>query len=317
MSISVRSFGDGASLFQLEAGGVCAHVTNYGAAFVSLIHPDGTDVVLGFDDVSGYVNDTAFVGVIVGRYGNRIAHGRLRLNGETWELPCNDGPHHIHGGPDGFGKRFWDAKIDEALNAVTFTLTSPHLDQGYPGNLVATATYRMMEDGALELTLEATSDRSTVVNLVPHAYFNLAGTGDILKHEVKLCADRYTSVDDANIPTGEIKEVSNTPYDYRDWKVIDADMDINYALNGIIGTLRPVAEVRDPLSGRHMKIQATPPGLQLYSGMNLVESHDFAPNSGLCLEPQYFPDSPNHENFLTPRIEPGVPAHETITYRFV
>ena len=202
MGVRILPFGGSARLFELEAGGIRAAVTDFGAALVALYHPDGTNVVLGFDDVTGYRADSQFVGVIVGRYANRIARGRFILDGQTWTLPCNDGANHLHGGPDGFGRRVWTAEVDAKDTAVQFSITSPHLDQGYPGAVVATALYRLDNDGRLVLTLSATADRPTIVNLAPHAYFNLAGSGDIRGHHLRLNASRYTPVDDSLIPTG-------------------------------------------------------------------------------------------------------------------
>jgi len=306
MSVQLTPFGDGANLFTLEAGGVRAQVTDYGAALVSLRHPDGTGLVLGFDDVSGYQRDESFRGVIAGRYANRIAEGRLTLGGKTWVLPCNNGRNHLHGGPEGFGKRFWQAEMDEAAAAVRFLLISPHLDQGYPGEVTAAVRYAIEDDGRLTLTLSARADRPTVVNLTPHGYFNLAGADDIASHLLRLHCSTFTPVDGDLIPTGEIAEVAGTPFDFRAPRPFPPEIDLNFAVDGEPGTLRPVAEVRDPRSGRTLVVRATAPGVQVYGGGG---------SGGFCVEPQYFPDSPNQPAFAAPVVDPDHPYEETVEYR--
>jgi len=316
MPVQVTPFGNSASLYTLEGGGVRATVTNFGAALVSLYHPDGTDVVLGFDDVAGYRADDQFIGVIVGRYANRIAGGRFELDGETWQLPRNDGLNHLHGGPDGFGRRMWEAHVDEANTSVCFRLISPHLDQGYPGRLSVCASYQLTADGRLLVTLDATADRPTIVNLASHAYFNLAGGGDVLGHTLKLHAHQYTPADSALIPTGDIVEVAGTPFDFRAPRPFDGDLDTNFVVDGDPGNLRPVAEACDPVSMRCLRVRATAPGVQVYGGQNLGAGKHFSPHEGLCLEAQYFPNSPNQPEFSTPLIDQDHPYHEVVEYRF-
>jgi aldose 1-epimerase len=315
MGVRVSSFGGTARLFELENGGARAAVTDFGAGLVALHHPDGTNVVLGFDDVSGYRADSQFLGVVVGRYANRIAGGRFSLDGHAWTLPCNDGANHLHGGPDGFGRRFWAAEVDADNTTVRFTITSQHLDQGYPGMVVASAQYRIESDGRLLLTLDATADRPTIVNLAPHAYFNLAGSGDIGMHELQLNASRFTPVDDFLIPTGDVAAVQGTPFDFRSPRRFPPDIDLNFAVDGNSRELRDVATVTHPGSKRRLIVRATAPGVQIYGGKFLANGHRFAAHAGFCIEPQYFPDAPNHAGFAVPRIDVNANYHEAVEYR--
>jgi aldose 1-epimerase len=314
MGVRVLPFGRSASLFELEAGGVRAAVTDFGAALVAFRHPDGTNVVLGFDDVAGYQADRASIGVIVGRYANRIAGGRLTLGGQTWTLPCNDGPNHLHGGPDGFGRRPWTAEVDAASTAVQFSLLSPHLDQGYPGTVVARARYRIDDDGRLVLTLSATADRPTVVNLAPHAYFNLAGSGDIRRHHLRVHASRYTPVDDGLIPTGQVAPVDGSPFDLRVPRPFPPDIDLNFAIDGSPGDLRDVAAITDMDSQRRLAVRATAPGAQIYGGKYLGKAGRFPAHAGFCIEPQYFPDAPNQSGFAVPLIDEASEYREVVEY---
>lgn len=314
MSVRVSGFGRGASLFELEAGGIRAAVTDFGAALVALKHSDGANVVLGFDDVADYRADTQSMGVVVGRYANRIAGGRFSLDGRIWSLPCNDGPNHLHGGPDGFGRRPWRAEVDARNTAVRFSITSPHLDQGYPGEVVASAEYRIDPNGRLVLTLGARADRPTIVNLAPHGYFNLAGAGDIRGHLLQLHAARHTPADGMLIPTGEVAAVEGGPYDYREPRPFPPDIDMNFAVDGRPGELREVATVTEPDSGRRLTVRATAPGVQVYGGGFLAQGRRFPAHAGFCLEPQYFPDAPNKTAFAVPRIDPADRYREVVEY---
>jgi len=317
VSVRVSGFGQGARLFELEAGGIRAAVSDFGAALVALHHPDGTNIVLGFDDVAGYGADTQFMGVVVGRYANRIAGGRLTLDGQSWTLPCNDGPNHLHGGPEGFGRRLWTAEVDEDNTAVRFSISSPHLDQGYPGAVEASAHYRLGADGRLVLALSATADRPTVVNLAPHGYFNLAGAGDIRTHSLQLHAPRHTPVDNTLIPIGTIAAVDGGPFDFRAPRPFPLDIDMNFAVDGNPGELRDVANVTHPDTGRSLKLRATAPGVQIYSGQGLAGGGRFPANAGFCIEPQYFPDAPNQPGFTVPRIDAGEGYREVVEYTLV
>jgi aldose 1-epimerase len=314
MVVRATSFGPAARLFTLEAGGMRAAVTDVGAALVALHHRDGTNIVLGFDDITGYHADSQFMGVVVGRCANRIGGGRLVLDGQAFALPCNDGANHLHGGPDGFGRRVWQAEADSRGTAVSFSLASPHLDQGYPGEVTATATYRLHADGRLVLTLAATADRPTIVNLVPHGYFNLAGAGDIRDHLLQVHAQAYTPTDAALIPTGEIAAVADTPFDLRQPRPFPPDIDLNFVVDGPPGTLRDVATVDHPASGRRLHVRATASGVQVYGGRNLGQGGRFAAHAGFCLEPQYFPDAPNQTGFAVPRVDSDTPYREVVEY---
>ena len=314
MGVRVLPFGPPARLFELEAGSIRAAVTDFGAALVALHHPDGTNVALGFDDVAGYQADRGSVGVIVGRYANRIAGGRLILDGQTWTLPCNEGPNHLHGGPDGFGRRLWTGEADAANAAVQFSIRSPHLDQGYPGAVVARAQYRIDNDSRLVLTLSATADRPTVVNLTPHAYFNLAGSGDIRDHHLRLYASRYTPVDDTLIPTGDIASVDGSSFDFRVPRPFPPDIDMNFAIDGNPGDLRDVATITHMGSQRRLAVRATAPGAQVYGGKYLAKGGRFPAHGGFCIEPQYFPDAPNHAGFAVPRIDETGEYREIVEY---
>jgi aldose 1-epimerase len=249
--------------------------------------------------------------VIVGRCANRIARGQFTLDGQAWTLPRNDGANHLHGGPDGFGRRLWTAEIDTQNTAVEFSLTSPHLDQGYPGTIVAKAEYRI-HDGRLLLTLSATADRPTIVNLAPHAYFNLEGTADIRAHRLQLFASRYTPVDDGLIPTGDIASVDGSAFEFRDPRPFPADIDLNFAIDGTPKTLREVATIT--CSNRRLTIRATAPGAQIYGGKYLADGGRFPTHAGFCVEPQYFPDAPNQAGFAVPRIDRHTDYREIIEY---
>jgi len=312
MVVRVLPFGPRANLFVLEAGGIRAAVTDYGAALVALHHPDGTNVVLGYDDVTGYEADRQHVGVIVGRYANRIAGGRFILDGRVWTLPCNDGPNHLHGGPDGFGRRFWTAEVDAQDPAVELSLASPHLDQGYPGMVVVKAHYRIVDDGRLILTLSATADRPTVVNLAPHAYFNLGG--DIGNHSLRVHASRYTPADESMIPTGHVVPVDGGPFDLRVARPFPPDIDVNFVIDGHPGDLRDVAMIAHMDSQRRLGIRATAPGAQIYGGKYLGGGGRFPAHAGFCVEPQYFPDAPNQADFAVPRIDETGQYREVVEY---
>ena len=314
MGVRILPFGRSARLFELEAGGIRAAVTDFGAALVALHHPDGTNVMLGFDDVTGYQTDSQFVGVIVGRYANRIARGRFILDGQTWTLPCNDGANHLHGGPDGFGRHLWTAEVDTQNTAVQFSIRSPHLDQGYPGTVVATAQYRIDNGGRLLLTLSATADRPAIVNLAPHAYFNLAGSGDIRGHHLRLYASRYTPVDDTLIPTGHVATVDGGAFDLRVPRPFPPDIDMNFAVDGNPGDLRDVATVTHVDSQRRLAVRATTPGVQIYGGKYLTNGGRFPAHAGFCIEPQYFPDAPNQTGFAVPRIDEIGEYREAVEY---
>ncbi len=338
MPITSRLFGTSpagdVTLFSLKSGsGVCANIINHGAALVSLLTPDRhgalKNIVLGHNQLEDYQAERGYLGAIVGRYANRIANACFSLDGQQYVLPVNNAPNHIHGGPKGFDKVLWQATAYENASGcgVRLTYASPHLDQGYPGALQAGVDYYLAADGILSITLTASSDRPTIVNMTTHSYFNLSNDETILGHRLKLYARAYTPVDKYLIPTGDVADVAGTPFDFRAPKVIGADLsadhpqlalsggfDHNFIVDGTPGELRPVAEVSDPGSGRVVSVSSTQPGVQFYTGQNLPRQ--FAPHSGLCLETQHYPDSPNQASFPTTLIQPGVPYRERIEYRF-
>jgi aldose 1-epimerase len=312
-----------------NAHGIEVRAITYGAIIVSLRVPDRAgrldDVVLGHDGLDGYLAKPAYFGSVVGRYGNRIAKGRFTLDGKTYALAANNGPNHLHGGVKGFDKVVWKAEPAADGTAVTFRYTSPDGEEGYPGTLQARVTYTLNDKDELSFEYAATTDKPTHVNLTQHSYFNLAGPGgDILGHELTLDADRFTPVDDTLIPTGTLAPVSGTPFDFRKATAIGARIgqddeqlrrgkgyDHNFVLNHPEGGLRHVGRLADPKTGRTMDIQTTEPGIQFYSGNFLdgtitgkggvVYKH----RSGLCLETQHFPDSPNQPSFPSTVLRPG------------
>jgi aldose 1-epimerase len=327
-----------------SARGLEVDVASYGGIVTRLLVPDRegglADVVLGYDSLPAYEAGTSYFGAIVGRYANRIAGGRFTLDGEEVRLATNDGPNHLHGGLRGFDRVVWDAEPFESDSAVGVRLThvSPDGDQGYPGTLRATVTYALTGE-ALRIEYEATTDAPTVLNLTHHGYWNLAGhaSGEILDHELRIAATRFTPVDSTLIPTGELRRVAGTPFDFREptrvgTRIGDDDeqllrgrgYDHNFVLDGWTGdgTLRRAATLRDPGSGRTMEVWTTEPGLQLYSG-NFLDGSDvgkdgavYRHRDALCLETQHFPDSPNHPAFPSTALRPGETFRSTTVYRF-
>ena len=310
--------------------GVEVKAINYGCIITSLKVPDRTgkmaDVVLGYDTLDGYLKDSPYFGAVVGRYGNRIAKGQFMLEGKTYKLATNNGPNHLHGGNKGFDKVVWNAAPKTVPDgvAVVFTRTSPDGEEGSPGNLQATVTYTLTDKNELKVDYLATTDKATPVNLTQHSYVNLAGDGDILSHELTIHAGRYTPVDATLIPTGELATVDGTPFDFRKADAIGARIaaenaqlkngrgyDHNWVLNRSGLGLQPAARLVDPKSGRTLDVATTEPGLQFYSG-NFLDGtitgkggHVYRHRTGLCLETQHYPDSPNHPNFPSTILRPG------------
>lgn len=345
MSVTAEIFGDlpdgrPVRLFRLDAGGgVKAAVSEYGAALVTLMFPDrdgnSVDIVLGFDDLAGYVADSHYLGVVVGRYANRISRGRFDLDGRPYTLACNDGPNHLHGGVRGFGKCLWTGTPgDNAAEAkVVLTRRSPDGEEGYPGALDVSVSYTLGADDRLSVDFRATTDRPTVVNLASHAYFNLAGRGNVLEHQLRLYAERFMPLDETSIPTGEILSVAGTPFDFRTRRVIGeriadghppfvsgAEYDHNFVADGLPGTLRPVAELWDQTSGRRLEVHSTQPGVQFYAGNHLAglvgrSGTLYGRHAGLCLETQHFPDSPNQPQFPSTRLAPGETYDAKVEFR--
>jgi len=337
--------GESATLYTLKnKNGMEMRVTDYGAIIVSLTAPDRNgrmaDVVLGYDTIDEYIKETPYFGCIVGRYGNRIANGKFRLDGKTYTLAANDGPNHLHGGKVGFDKVMWDATpvAQAGATGLRFHRVSPDGEEGYPGNLDTTMTYWLTDDNELRIEYLARTDKATPVNLTHHSYFNLAGQGegDILGHELMIAADRFTPVDATLIPTGELAPVEGTPFDFRKPTAIGLRVnsdheqmkrgpggyDHNFVFERWDKTLRPCASVYEPKSGRYMEILTTEPGIQFYCGNFLdgsltgkggkVYEHRY----GFCLETQHFPDSPNQPNFPTTTLRPGETYRTTTIYRF-
>ena len=321
-----------------SAKGAVAKVITYGATLTELWVPDkagkNADVVLGFDNLQQYLGDHPFFGGTIGRYGNRIAKGKFSIDGREYSLFLNNGPNSLHGGKEGFNRKVWKAEPVKAAHgsAVKFTYVSKDGEEGYPGTLTTSVTYELTDDNSLKLTYHASTDKPTVVNLTNHSYFNLsgAGSGDILNEVLQLDADRYTPVDSTLIPTGELKSVEGTPFDFRKPTAIGArnsqvpatgGYDHNFVLNGSAGKLRKIGSVSDPASGREMEIWTTEPAVQLYVSIGLNGSIKgiggaYPKFGALCLETQHFPDSPNHPDFPSTVVRPGKDFHSETTYQF-
>jgi aldose 1-epimerase len=347
-SIKMESFGavegNSVALYTLtNVHGLEVRVTNYGCIIVSVRVPDKRgrmdDVVLGFDNFARYLDNKPFFGALVGRYANRIAKARFTLDGVQYFLAANNGPNSLHGGNKGFNKVIWKAEPFEHRDGVglIFTYTSKDGEEGYPGNLSVKVTYTLTNQDELVLEYEATTDKATPVNLTQHTYFNLAGEGegDILAHELMLNADRFTPVDQALIPTGELRAVKNTPMDFTRSTAIGARINQNdeqlvlghgYDFNFVIDRtgIGPelAARVREPKTGRVMEVYTTEPGVQFYTGNFLEGSvigkqgHVYKQYFGFCLETQHFPDSPNHPDFPTTILKPGQVYKSRTSYKF-
>jgi aldose 1-epimerase len=323
---------DGAvELFTLRNDrGIEVKIINYGAIITSIRTPDRqgrfADIVLGFDDLKGYVENPRFFGAVPGRYANRIAKGRFTIDGKSYELATNNGANHLHGGVKGFDKVVWTAEpfANNGTAGVTLRYTSRDGEEGYPGTLNATVTYTLTPRDELIAEYGATTDKPTHVNLTQHSYFNLAGEGNgsVTHHQMMINADRYTPVDAGLIPTGQLAPVEGTPFDFRKpveiGARIDADdeqirrgggYDHNFVLNSGRG-LHLAARASEPSSGRTLVVETTEPGVQFYSGNRLAKTtgkdgHVYDARSGFCLETQHFPDSPNQPNFPSTLLRPG------------
>ena len=304
-------------------------ITNYGGAITSLKTPDRYgrfgDIVLGFETLEEYVRNPRYFGALIGRHANRIADGRFSLNGANYQLPQNNGVNHLHGGFKGFDKRDWTVSRDK--NTLHLTYSSHDGEEGYPGNLDAFVDFTLL-DNELRVDYHAVTDRTTIVNLTNHSYFNLRGSGTILDHELKLNADYFTPVSEDLIPTGEIKPVAGTPMDFRKGKAIGADLDAaggydhNFVLNNYDGSMKPAVRLSESTTGRVLEILTTQPGLQFYSG-NFLDGSFVGRNgvayvkyAGLCLEPQHFPDAPNHPDFPSTVLRRGEKYQQSTIYRF-
>lgn len=330
----------------LTAGNrVSARILTYGATLQSLMAPDReghvADVLLGSDRVQDYMERPSYFGVTVGRYANRIADGRFAIDGRTYQVERNNNGNALHGGPMGFDRRNWRivSVSDGAEAQVTLALTSPDGDQGYPGRVEARVTYALDEAGALTIRFEATTDRSTILNMTNHAYFNLAGEGapqGAMGHRLTIPARAMTPVDARLIPTGALRPVAGTVFDFTRPRIVGEGVrdggdpqivygrgyDHNFALDkGLTATPELAARLEDPASGRVLEVLSTEPGIQLYSGNFLDGSfagkggHLYRMGDGIALEPQKFPDAPNQPAFVSARVDPGQPYRHTMIYR--
>jgi aldose 1-epimerase len=343
MKVSSQHFGvtpsgEEVQIFALTNNqGVEVRIINYGGIIVAINVPDRNgkiaDVVLGHDSLEGYLNRSRYFGALVGRYANRIAHGRFRLNNVEYELATNNGPNHLHGGLRGFDKVVWRADASES--AVQLTYLSRDGEEGYPGNLSVNVNYSLSEANELRIEYFATTDKDTIINLTNHSYFNLATTGTVLDHEVTIRADSFTPIDETLIPTGELRAVAGTPMNFNSPTVIGARInaddeqlrnaggyDHNFVLRSGNETLRTVGEVYEPETGRVLTVSTTQPGMQFYSGNFLNGSiagkngRAYNKHSGFCLETQHFPDSPNHPNFPSTVLRPGEQYHQVTVFKF-
>jgi aldose 1-epimerase len=327
-----------------NGAGLSARIMTLGATLQSLIVPDKAghkdDVVLGYDTAQEYLTRPNFFGASVGRYANRIAKGKFALDGKTYTLATNDGPNSLHGGTKGFDKRMW--KIDSVSSGpeakVVLSYVSADGEEGFPGEMKVTATYSLNEQNELKLEYRATTSKPTVLNLTNHSYFNLSGNDarDVMGNLVTLHAERFTPVDATLIPTGERRAVAGSPFDFRTphrvgERIRDArdqqirygrGYDHNFIVDGAAGTLRPAAVVTEPVSGRTMEMRVTAPGIQFYTG-NFLDGTFFGKSArayrqgdAICLEPGVFPDSPNHADFPSARLNPGQSYVNTIVYKF-
>jgi aldose 1-epimerase len=341
--------GRAVDLYTLAGGdGATVKIATYGGIVTSWTGPDRAgrqaDIVLGFSDLGGYASDTDLTGgphfgAIIGRYGNRIGGARFSLDGVVYKLAANNGPNSLHGGPKGFDTRIWDAKAAVAGNDAALELTYVSVDgeEGFPGKLTTRVVYTLSPGNALKIDYSATTDRTTIVNLTNHTYFNLAGegSGDVLKTEVQINAGRFTPVDASMIPTGELRDVTGTPFDFRRPAAIGARLnqadeqlelgagyDHNWVLDrGSDGGPAPAATAYEPCSGRLLEILTTEPGIQFYTANSLdgtlvgKSGRPYTRRSGFCFETEHFPDSPNKPGFPSVTLEPGETYSTTTVFR--
>lgn len=320
MSVVKSAFGD-YTIFKLEnKNGASVCVTDLGASVQSILMPDrnGTlgDVVLGYDTPQEYIDNDGYFGATVGRYANRIAGASFTLGGKTYNITANEGANTLHGG-NGFSKRRFEVK-SACDNCVCFELFDADKSDGFPGNVTVTVCYELTDNNALKISYTAVSDRDTVLNLTNHSYFNLAGRGDILSHELMINADGYLPVDAELIPTGEVRAVDGTPFDFRSRRLVkNGFYDHCFVLSGGL-----CAELYDPESGRKMRVRTDMPAVQFYAGgatehRNGKNGAVYGKNSALCLETQFYPDSPNHPDFPSTVLKDGETYSSTTVYEFM
>ena len=334
--MSARGFGeiDGAPVREItiaSRAGATAKILTWGAVLRDLIVPTPRGprgVVLGLNTIEDYLAHSPYFGAVPGRYANRIANGRFSLDGAAYQLTRKAGEKHtLHGGPRGFGHLVWSlGACDDS--SVAFMLHSPDGDSGFPGALTATCVYRMLEPATLRVELTATTDRPTIVNLTQHAYFNLDGSDDILDHELTLFSDFYTPTDEELIPTGEIRAVAGTPYDFREARKVRDPGGTTYDTNFIAARepgadgLATIARLHSPKNGLSMTLVSTEPGVQFYDAAKLdcpvpgLNGKRYGAHAGLCLEPQAFPDSPNHRHFTDCVLRSGAVYRHVSEFRF-
>ncbi len=323
--------------------GMKVAITNFGAKIVSILVPDKNglvdDVVLGYDNIEGYFHGNPFFGAIVGRYANRIAKGRFTIEGKTYTLHKNNGDSHLHGGQNGFHNVIWDAQPTRINNeeALILHYFSRDGEENYPGNLNVTVIYQLTNNNELKMQYLAETDKPTIINLTNHSYFNLTGNGrgNILDHHIFINADKFTPVGPDMIPTGELREVENTPFDFRqaipigksidthdEQLIIGNGYDHNFVLNKETGYLALAASAFDPQSGRAMDLITDQPGMQFYTE-NFADGDIvgkggtvYGRRSAFCFETQHFPDSPNHRHFPSTELIPGEQYIHNSIYKF-
>jgi aldose 1-epimerase len=333
----LSSRGEAASAYTLELGGISVVMSDYGATLLSIMLPAGRggsdDILLGFSELGAYEKSDAYFGATVGRYANRIGGARFSLDGATYRLAANNGANHLHGGLVGFDRHVWKASPFEEGSTVgiLFELESPDGDEGYPGGLTVKARYALSQEAVLDIGYEARSDAATVIGLTQHAYFNLKGNGrgDILGHELEIAASRYLPVDEGLIPTGELAGVEGGPFDFRKMKPVGRDIgrvgmgyDHCFAIDRASpGAFVEFARLREPESGREMRASTTLPGVQLYTGNYLAGIRGkgncvYGKHSGLCLETEVYPDSPNKPWAAGSILRPGEVWKHRTSYSF-
>lgn len=344
MEVIKKSFGEIGQqpvlLFELKNDkNMSVAITNIGATIISIKTPDKNgnvgEIALGFDDPKMYLDeqylaDSFFFGATVGRYANRIKDGKFSIDSKVYELEVNNGPNHLHGGNGSFNTKFWSAEPFEGENriGVKMSYVSPHMENGYPGELSVSVVFTLTNANELIINYQAKTDKKTVLNLTNHSYFNLRGNGDVFDTKVQMQADKYTPKDDNNIPTGELESVKGTPLDFSIERTIgerihmfDDGYDHNYVINGVQGELRKAASAWDEVSGRSLEFFTTEPGFQFYTAYYLNGRYsrgDFKYNqfAGFCFEAQHFPDSPNQPSFPTTLLKPGEVYSQTTQYKF-
>ncbi|MDT0644061.1 aldose epimerase family protein [Zunongwangia sp. F363] len=324
-----------------NSNGMEVQIITYGGRITKLTAPDLNnnyqDVVLGFDSIGQYLEENPYFGAIIGRYGNRIAGGKFSLDGEEYTLPQNNGENTLHGGDKGFDKVIWKATPLEGKNALKLSYTSKDMEQGFPGQLETTVTYELKDDNSLNVEYKATTDKKTIVNLTQHSYFNLSGdfSKDILDHKVEINADEFIPVNENLIPTGEIRDVQGTPFDFREAQAIGKNIEAEneqilrgngydhcWVLNEQDSGVRYAASAYDPDSGRYLEVYTDEPGMQFYTANFLNGTlpakggGTYGKRTGFCFETQHYPDTPNQEGFPTVVLEPGETYTSNTSFRF-